>query len=327
MPNVREGLVVIKTYTFDQYGLKKAADFQGKLANLVWIDLDTPSHEEKALIERAYGIEIPTRDEIQEIESSVRFRQVNSAIYATLTVISRNAPDAPKNIDVTFILVSDTMITLRYGEVEPFRRFSSEAALQAGMCSSAEVLYVGLLEGIVEYVSDILVTIGAERDAISNAIFRNEKPQGNAFHDILRRIGLMGDMASKVYESLLSSSRLFVFLTQTRAFQDESNKTRLRVLASDVLPLNDHAVYLSNKVNFMLDATLGMINIEQNNIIKLFTVAATGLMPPTLIASIYGMNFKIIPELQWEYGYFYALMLMVCSSILPFWYFKRKGWL
>jgi magnesium transporter len=189
---------------------------------------------------------------------------------------------------------------------------------------------VGLLDALIDRVADVLERIGLEVDGISHEIFEHSsKPSGGDFQDILRRLGLRGDLTSKVRESLVGIGRLLMFFAQASTISKTAKelRNRLRTMSRDVRSLTDHASFLSSKINFLLDATLGMINIEQNAIIKIFSVVAVVFLPPTLIASLYGMNFAYMPELQWPFGYPMALALMVGSALAPLLYFKRRGWL
>jgi magnesium transporter len=183
---------------------------------------------------------------------------------------------------------------------------------------------------VIDRAADILERIGLEVDRVSHDIFEPDNAgQALSYKDILRAIGSKGDLTSKVRESLVSIGRLLLFLANEAEGMRWHKDVRLQLQANqrDVLSLSDHATYLSNKITFLLDAMLGVVTIEQNNIIKIFSIAAVALMPPTLIASIYGMNFHVIPELQWDFGYPYAIGLMICSAILPFVIFKWKKWL
>jgi magnesium transporter len=190
---------------------------------------------------------------------------------------------------------------------------------------------VALLEATVDRMTDILERAEDEVDAISRAIFRSDQP-GPVRRDLmntLQIIGRKGDLCSNIGVGLLSLQRLTGFFAQALADRGNSKdlRGRVRTLARYLESLSDHSSSLSQKVTFLLDATLGMINIEQSNIIKIFSIAAGVFLPPTLIASIYGMNFSFMPELRWAYGYPLAGLLMLASAVLPFWYFKRRGWL
>jgi magnesium transporter len=197
-------------------------------------------------------------------------------------------------------------------------------------CADAESVFVSLLEALVDRMTDIAERAEEEVDAISRRIFRTERPIVHRdLMNTLQLIGRKGDLSSNIRDCLLSLQRLAGFFGQTLAERGNNKELRgrVRTLAHYLDSLGDHSSFLSQKITFLLDATLGMINIEQSNIIKIFSIAAGVFLPPTLIASIYGMNFTFMPELRWEYGYPLAGVLMLASAVVPFWYFKRRGWL
>jgi magnesium transporter len=197
---------------------------------------------------------------------------------------------------------------------------------------TGEMVLMELLDAVIDRNADILERAGSDMDNISHDIF---EPEGKArtghakrYSDILIAIGRKGDLTSKVRESLVSIGRVVTFVTAAVDVKwSKDMREQLKTMQRDVVSLSDHASYLSNKITFVLDAMLGVVNLEQNNIIKLFSVMAVVLMPPTLIASIYGMNFKVMPELQWEHGYVFALLAMLLAAIGPYLYFKWKKWL
>jgi len=234
---------------------------------------------------------------------------------------------------VTFALAGNRLITIRYHEPKAFKTFPLRAEKVATGCTSGDTILIGLLEAIVDRLADILERAGRDVEAISRDIFEARSTKASKrnrdFQELLKGIGRKEDIASSVRDSLISLQRLAGFLAHVAAQTKMSKDVRARIktLSRDVLSLADHATFLSQKISFLLDATLGMISIEQNAIIKIFSVAAVIFLPPTLVASIYGMNFDIIPELKWEFGYPFAIGLMVASAILPFWYFRRRGWL
>jgi magnesium transporter len=303
-------------------------------AATLWADLLEPSVEEEQAVERLVGVDVPTREEMQEIEASSRLYEDNGALYLTLTVLANSSGDRPEAAAITFMLASGRLVTLRYVDPLPFRQFIAHAERHAAATGSAPLVLAGLLEAIIERIADVLERIGADLDEMSASVFAKRSPARKAdrIHQDLRglmeRIGRNGDLLSKARESLVSLSRLLAFVQQSATLQlAQELRGRFRNLSRDVLALSDHASFVSNKVAFLLDATLGLINIEQNTIIKIFSVAAVVFLPPTLIASIYGMNFRHMAELEWPYGYPFALGLMVASAILPYVYFKRRGWL
>jgi magnesium transporter len=301
---------------------------------LLWADLVEPTIEEEKTVERCVGVEVPTREEMKEIEASSRLYEENGALYMTLTVVTKIDTERPETSAITFMLAKNRLITLRYVDPLPFRKYISYAERHPSTCGSALIVLTGLLESIIERIADVLERVGADLDEASGSVFappsrkRKASRVSRDLRALMERIGRDGDLLSKARESLVSLTRLLAFVqqsTQVQLTQDVRN--RFRNLARDAMALSDHASFISNKINFLLDATLGLINIEQNAIIKIFSVAAVVFLPPTLIASIYGMNFKHMPELAWEGGYPWALGLMVVSAILPFAYFKRRGWL
>ena len=308
-------------------GTKIAVPDKTGNASPVWIDLLEPTASELRAIEARFGIEVPTREEMQEIELSSRLYDEDGALFMTVTILNRAATDDPESAAVTFILAKKTLITLRYADPVPFKTFTRRVKRSPGLASSSDAVLLGLLEQIVDRLADIMEISVADLEKISNAVFSKE---GNGsdqdHHENLRRIGRAGNLASKAKDSLLNLNRMALFLNTQARFKKDA-KVRLKTLSRDIVSITEHANFVANKVTFLLDATLGMINLEQNNIIKIFSVAAAAFLPPTLIASIYGMNFQFMPELHWEYGYPLAIALMVLSAVGPLWYFKRKGWL
>lgn len=301
---------------------------------MLWADLVEPTLEEEKAVERFLGIDVPTREEQKEIEASNRLYEEDGSLYMTLTVVTKIDTERPETAAVTFVLAKGRLITLRYVDPLPFRKYIAYAERHASTCGSGLVVLNGLLESIVERIADVLERVGTDLDDASASVFASSQRRRKAnvetrdMRSLMERIGRNGDLLSKARESLVSLARLLTFVQQSTSSQlSHEERGRLRNVNRDVTALSDHASFISNKINFLLDATLGLINIEQNAIIKIFSVAAVVFLPPTLIASIYGMNFHHLPELDWEFGYPWALFLMVVSAILPFVYFKRRGWL
>ena len=319
-------------YVAREGGLQRADLTAGVPGATAWIDMLRPTHEEEAAVEAALGIEVPTHEEMQEIEISSRLYTENGALFMTATILSQTTTDTPEAKPVTFVLAGERLLTIRYSEPKSFQAFISRATRPRCGYTSGENAMVGLLETIVDRTADTLERLANDVDALSLEIFANREGRPTKtrdFQDVLRRIGRKGDLNSKIRESLVSIGRLATFASQRLDARKATKETKAQVktLIRDVHSLTDHASYLSNKINFLLDATLGMINIEQNAIIKIFSVAAVVFLPPTLVASIYGMNFDFMPELKWLAGYPFALGLMVLSALLPYLYFKRRGWL
>jgi magnesium transporter len=298
----------------------------------VWFDLVSPTLPEDKLVERALGVAVPTREEMQEIEVSSRLYVESGARYMTATLMCQSDTASPKTTPVTFILAGHKLVTVRYDEPRPFTLISNKLARQCPVTVSGETVLMDLLDAVIDRAADILERAGAEIDRVSHDIF---EPEGRrvdrtiTYRYILKTIGRKGDLTSKVRESLVSIGRLVLFLANEADGMKwpKEMRSQLKSMQRDVQSLSDHASYLGNKVTFLLDAMIGVMSVEQNNIIKLFSVAAVVLMPPTLIASIYGMNFKHMPELDWSFGYPLAIVLMLIAAILPYWFFKWKRWL
>jgi magnesium transporter len=298
----------------------------------VWIDLLNATQEEEAKVERALKLDVPTREEQQEIEASSRLYQEDGAHFMTATVLYQGDLPAPETTPATFIIVGKRLVTLRYADLRAFTLFAARCKRSDTNLTNGTAVLTSLIETIVDRLADFIERIRADVDALSHSIF--EMRGGTAtrqrrFDVMLRSIGREGEIASLARESAYSLGRLLTFLTHAanERKEDKLLKARIRTAARDVQSLTDHVTFLSGKIVFLLDATLGMINIQQNDIIKIFSVAAVVFLPPTLVASVYGMNFHDMPELSWVFGYPFAIMLMVLCAVLPYFYFKRKGWL
>jgi len=300
--------------------------------NAVWLDLVNPAPGEDKLVEKLLGVGVPTREEMQEIEVSSRLYVEHHARFMTATLMCNSDTAKPKTTAVTFILSGHRLVTVRYDEPRPFTLVSNKLARTCPSHITGEQVLMDLLDAVIDRAADIIERIGVEVDQLSHDIFEPES--GSAvvpisYKDVLKANGSKGDLNSKIRESLLSIGRLLLFLANEAESMRWHKDVRLQLQAMqrDVLSLSDHSTYLNSKIQFLQDAVVGIINIDQNNIIKIFSIAAVAMMPPTLIASIYGMNFKTIPELEWIYGYPFAIGLMVISAILPFLVFKWKKWL
>jgi magnesium transporter len=314
--------------------LKKASvdDLAALPDSAVWVDLVNPTAAEDKAVEKLAGIAVPTRDEMQEIEISSRLYIENGARYMTATLMCQSDTQTPKTTAVTFILTGHRLVTVRYDDPKPFALVENKLGRSCSPGLTGEMVLMELLDAVIDRCADILERIGADVDTVSHDIFEPESERhGSAkrYSQILIAIGRKGDLTSKVRESLVSIGRLVTFLSAVIEGVKWSKDMReqLKTQQRDVASLTDHASYLSNKITFVLDAMLGVVNLEQNNIIKLFSVMAVVLMPPTLIASIYGMNFKDMPELEWAHGYPLALLSMVAAAVLPYFAFKWKKWL
>jgi magnesium transporter len=321
---------MVKYYLTHDGRLTESIKPPQSLDDLIWVDMLFPSKEEERDVENLLSIETPTPEEMLEIEVSSRLYVENGAIFTTATLVTHFEKDSPESNSVTFIFKDKTLITLRYAEPKAFSLFLNRCTRNSEPLKSGVDIFVGLTEAIIDRLSDALEMIGRELDATSTKVFqKNTGPAASSsnLQDLLKKIGRNGDLNGKLRESLLSLSRLIGYLLLMGGKNKQEHIEDLETYAKDITALNEYTNYVSSRINLLLDATLGMINIEQNAIIKIFSVAAVVFLPPTLIASIYGMNFKNMPELDWFFGYPFAIFLMILFAILPYLFFKKKRWL
>jgi magnesium transporter len=298
--------------------------------NAIWFDLVNPAPGEDKLIEGRLGIAVPTREEMLEIEVSSRLYTEHHARFMTATLMCNSDTVVPKTTAVTFILAKHCLVTVRYDEPRPFLLVGNKLTRTCPQSATGETVLMELLDAVIDREADLLERIGLDVDQVSHDIFDPGSRGAEATYiDTLKVIGSKGDLTSKVRESLVSLGRLLLFLANEAEGMRWSKDVRLQLQAMqrDVLSLSDHATYLANKITFLLDALLGVVTLEQNNVIKIFSIAAVVLLPPTLVATVYGMNFKGMPELDWKYGYPMALMLMLIAAVVPYYVFKWKKWL
>lgn len=320
---------MIHTYNVVHNRLKPDDMDSGPDLDAVWIDLLDPTMQEVGPLGDHIGINIPDREDMEEIEISSRLYRENSAVFMTAILPAHSDGDEPEMAPVTFILFGNQLITVRYHDPRAFTTFPTQARRTAMHLPDADSILIGLLEAIIDRLADVLERAGRDIDAVSATIFRGSEGEHKDFQGVLKKIGRQGDLNSNIRDSLVTLERLASFLGSVTMDRESSSDLRKRVktLSNDARSLTDHSGFLSQKITFMLDASLGMINIQQNATIKIFSVVAVIFLPPTLIASIYGMNFAHMPELSWTFGYPAAIGLMIGAAILPYVYFKYRGWL
>lgn len=299
---------------------------------VVWVDLFQPTQEEDRALERCLGIEIPSREEMREIEPSSRLYVDHGVRYMTATVLCNTDLGSPKLTQISFVLSRDRLVTVRYDTPKPVNMFLNRAQKPGAVHANPESILTGLLDTIIDRLADILEKVGEEIDQASSRVFsqtNGNESRASTIEEVLQILGTEGGFVSKIRESLVSINRLVLFLATeiegTKVPKDV--RVILKSQSRDVESLTQHCDALSSKITFLLNAVLGLVANEQSNIIKIFAVLSVVLMPPTLIGTIYGMNFKYMPELGWELGYPLALLLMLLSGIGPYWWFRRKGWL
>jgi magnesium transporter len=300
--------------------------------NAVWIDMLEPTREEDRRVEEALGIEIPTREESQNIEPSEVLYVENAVRYMSVRVLCQSGTESPKLAPITFILRDKKLVTVRYDEPRSIQMFINRLARPDACPAGGDYMLIALFETVIDRAAEILRLSGERIDEVSAASFDANSRGGadvGTFRNTLQTMGMEGTRISKVRESLVSVERMLLFLTANTSggALGEELKGEVRTTLRDLQSLEDHATFLSSKIQFLLDAVLGLVNLEQNKIIKIFSVAAVVFMPPTLIASSYGMNFKNMPELEWQMGYPMAIGMMILAAIGTYSFFKWKKWL
>lgn len=326
--------------------------------NICWLDLLSPDEFERIAVSKILGLDLPTRSEMEEIEASSRLYVENDGtIYLTTSVMTGVGTPTPGESDLTIVINSKALVTMRYAEPRSIEIFTARIRKQPELMNSVDDGLLALLDSIVDRTADILEYIGKHVDELSRRTFfdsaqkiaeeesagasvssvmlfgrrgkKSAAQREERLTEILRGIGQSGDMIHRVRDSLSNLIRLMAFLgplVTTGRLQGEQ-LTKFRTLDRDLRSLVDHAQFLASETSFLLDATLGQINVEQNRIIKIFSVMSVAFLPPTMLASIWGMNFDRMPELHQPHGYYVSLIIIIISAIVPILYFKRRGWL
>jgi magnesium transporter len=299
-----------------------------------WIDLEEPTKEEEALVERCIHLNVPTQSELAEIEPSSRLYERNGALYMTVSVLSGVQDGLPSTTPIAFVLSQDRLVTVRYATPKPVRVFAEHVRREPDLARDASTVLVRMLDAIIDRLADELENLSAEIEKISSHIFQRQvedrRIPAARLTALLTRIGRAQSLLAKMRYSAVSMTRMLSFLSGSNRIHEASQKEmrhHLASLTSDSTSLGEHASFLSDNLQFLLDASLGLISIEQNAAMKLFSWAALIFLPPTLIAGVFGMNFKHMPELDWTFGYPIALIAITASAVLPIWYFKRRGWI
>ncbi|WP_310474697.1 magnesium transporter CorA family protein [Sandarakinorhabdus sp.] len=299
----------------------------------VWIDLLNPTPAEEKLVEQSLGFEVPTADDMAEIETSSRLYIDNEAIVMTATLATGIMAEAAETVPASFVLGRHHLVTVRYAEIRSFDRHAAHLDRQPGQCATPGAALMGLIDAIVDRLADGLEHVGREVDQISRAAFRRvgtgnrqQRRSNLALQALLSRLGAAQDGLSKARESVVSLTRALSFLAFA-APKDAGLAAQIKTQLRDLSSLGDQATFVSSNLTFLLDATLGLISIEQTAVQKIFSVASLVFLPPTLVAGVYGMNFDHMPELEWVLGYPMAMGIMLAAAVLPYAIFRWRGWL
>jgi len=318
---------MITAYTRAGEGLRRQE--AGTDVAPIWIDLFQPDADELALMSGRSGVDLPTKADQEEIEQSSRLYLEDGVPVMTAILPSQTGTEAMQMGPVTFVLRPEQLITIRHHAPRPFDTFPARSGKSSLGCATAEAVLIGLLEEIIDRLADITEQTGREIDVISRRLFGSQKLTTEDHRAALREIGAADTRVMQLRESLMTLERVLGFLVPVfdKLRSGKVLRAMLKTHYRDAHTIAEHASYLQQKTSLLLDATLGMINIEQNAIIKIFSVVAVAFLPPTLVASSYGMNFVHMPELEWPWGYPMAIGMMVLSAVGPLWFFRRRGWL
>ncbi len=306
-------------------------------ADTAWIDLVEPTRDERHATETFAGIVLPTPEEMDEIEPSELLYADDGARYMTARILCLSHTKRPKITNVSFIRKGQVLVTVRFDEPKPFQAFAQRCQRSGLSAKDPDAVFIGLIDSIVGRAAEVLRLAGDRIDALSESIFEQAgqrgRPETREYQGTLVVLGTEGGRISKVRESLVSIELMLRFASQNGKARtipdsgDDDPSGHIGTMLRDISSLEAHTEYLSGKVQFLLDTMLGLVNLSQNDIIKILSVITVVFTPPTFFASMYGMNFKNIPEYDWAYGYQYGLVLMLLSAVLPYLFFRWKKWL
>ena len=299
----------------------------------IWVDLESPTPEEKRWIKQHYGLSIPEDAMDEDIEESARFYEEDNGELHIRSDFLIDDHDQPRGVRVAFILnlVNDelkskgVLFSIHDEDVPVFRLLRMRARRAPGLITDAREVLLKLFDADAEYSADTLEGIYDELELAGKKVLSGNVTDALA-GEVLAAIARQEDLNGRIRRNVMDTRRAVSFMMRSKMLNAEQFEEARQILR-DIDSLDSHTAFLFDKINFLMDATVGFININQNKIIKIFSVASVALLPPTLIASVYGMNFRAMPELEWEFGYVYAIGVMIASAIVPMLYFRKRGWL
>ncbi|MDH3209253.1 MAG: magnesium/cobalt transporter CorA [Burkholderiaceae bacterium] len=291
----------------------------------VWVDMESPTPEETGWVAARFNLTIPDNIVDEDLEESARFYEEDNGQLHIRSDFLIDSDDTPRNVRVAFILHDNVLFSVHGEDVPVFRLLRLRARRTPALIDDAKDVLLALYDADAEYSADSLEGIYDALEEVSARVLRKTVTDPDAA-EVLAAIARQEDLNGRIRRNMMDTRRAISFMMRSRMLNAEQFEESRQILR-DIDSLDSHTAFLFDKINFLMNATVGFININQNRIIKIFSVASVALLPPTLIASIYGMNFRAMPELDWAYGYPYAMALMAASVIAPFWYFRRKGWL
>ncbi|HJS02436.1 MAG TPA: magnesium/cobalt transporter CorA [Variovorax sp.] len=299
----------------------------------IWVDLEAPTLEEKRWIKQYYGLSIPEDAMDEDIEESARFYEEDNGELHVRSDFLIDDDENPRSVRVAFILNQHNvelrsrgvLFSIHDEDVPVFRLLRMRARRAPGLIEDAKEVLLKLFDADAEYSADSLENIYDELEVAGKKVLEGNVSDELA-GEVLAAIARQEDLNGRIRRNVMDTRRAVSFMMRSRMLNADQFEEARQILR-DIESLDNHTAFLFDKINFLMDATVGFININQNKTIKIFSVASVALLPPTLIASVYGMNFKLMPELEWGYGYAYAIVLMIASALVPMWYFRRRGWL
>ncbi len=315
---------VLQNGRLSQVNIETRVDLER--ATPIWVDLTDPSDEERDWVRSIYGVTLPDEDDVKDIEASARYYEAdNSDLHLRSDFLLEEDEGESRVVTVAFILAKGMLFSMHSDDLPVFRLVRMRARSRPGSIGDFKDVLLDLYATDVEYSADALEGIYQNLEEVSRSVLQKEFSDADAAES-LSAMAREEDLNGRIRRNMMDTRRAVSFLMRGRLLSSDQFDDARQILR-DIESLDGHTAFLFEKINFLMDATVGFININQNKIIKIFSVASVAFLPPTLIASIYGMNFRILPELDWTLGYPFALALMVASAITPFWYFRRRGWL
>ena len=295
-------------------------------ATPIWVDLTDPSDEERDWVRGIYGVTLPDEDEVKDIEASARYYEAdNGDLHLRSDFLLEEDEGESRVVTVAFILAKDMLFSMHNDDLPVFRLVRMRARSRPGSIGDFKDVLLDLYATDVEYSADALEGVYQNLEEVSRSVLQKEFSDADAAES-LSAMAREEDLNGRIRRNMMDTRRAVSFMMRGRLLNAEQFDEARQILR-DIESLDGHTAFLFEKINFLMDATVGFININQNKIIKIFSVASVALLPPTLIASIYGMNFQYMPELAQSWGYPYALVLMLGSALVPMWYFRKRGWL
>jgi magnesium transporter len=315
---------VLQNGRLSQVNIDTRADLER--ATPIWVDLTDPNDEERDWVKSIYGVTLPDEDEVKDIEASARYYEAdNGDLHLRSDFLLEEDEGESRVVTVAFILAKNMLFSMHSDDLPVFRLVRMRARSRPGSIGDFKDVLLDLYATDVEYSADALEGIYQNLEEVSHSVLKKEFSDADAAES-LSAMAREEDLNGRVRRNMMDTRRAVSFMMRGRLLNSDQFDDARQILR-DIESLDGHTAFLFEKINFLMDATVGFININQNKIIKIFSVASVAFLPPTLIASIYGMNFRILPELNWSFGYPFAIVLMFASAITPFWYFRKRGWL